>query len=555
MVPALLAVAEGRPENMAFDDDEDWDPWWDMQLKAIERLGRLEREEAIPILARILDDEEGQDIESEVLTALAGIGAAAEPVLAQRMENPNAHARRRAVYALGRMRSESSLRTIGQALKDPSSDVRVAALEAFGKRKAAGYLRAVLLFCKDPEAEVRAAAMQAVGGILGPRETSDDSAQGAQGQIDTIDIVGLLANPDPDIRTMALTALSKTDFVPDTTTRKVINAALASPNPGIAGAACALLGQIVEQGHQEIQDTWKDPSVRAILIEIIGDSGRETSVRKEAILALGRSKEWDQDSAAVLSRAVVDPDQSIRFAALHVLMALVDANTGTEREDVDLEDPRSSVPFSPLDVVIDALGGKLLVADEQKADSDQDASPEDATNTPSLSTDAQDSNEQEVDAQGDPESALITSTLQAIAKDNLAAAREFGDRGEEGSPTESAVSDNDTAGGSELDHEVQVHLAAVRKRQADTAWLFQRGSVSVADDARRLAARILSGTDDRNAVMALVEAPDDPETELVRASALALAVIANRDRSRWDVPSRREGGVHPVEKNRAPQQN
>lgn len=58
--------------------------------------------------------------------------------------------------------------------------------------------------------------------------------------------------------------------------------------------------------------------------------------------------------------------------------------------------------------------------------------------------------------------------------------------------------------------------------------------MSVANDVRYLAARILGKSDDQDAVTALVETLDDPDPELVRTRILSLAAIASRDRANQD---------------------
>jgi len=73
VIAPLLEVAKVCPD------------WWDMQLKAVKALGRKRVKEAVPILSTILDDDENQDIESEILIALALIGGDGEEILIQRL--------------------------------------------------------------------------------------------------------------------------------------------------------------------------------------------------------------------------------------------------------------------------------------------------------------------------------------------------------------------------------------------------------------------------------------------------------------------------------------
>ncbi|MCK5523317.1 MAG: HEAT repeat domain-containing protein, partial [Thiomargarita sp.] len=71
VIAPLLEVAKTCPNNMNWNDGNQWNAWWDMQLNAVKALGKKRVTEAVPVLSTILTDEENQDIESEVLTALA----------------------------------------------------------------------------------------------------------------------------------------------------------------------------------------------------------------------------------------------------------------------------------------------------------------------------------------------------------------------------------------------------------------------------------------------------------------------------------------------------
>ena len=77
-VAPLMEVAARRPNNIIAYGDESWDPWWDIQLQAVKALGRHRISEAVSILVGILNDEENQDIKSEILKALAEIGDGGE---------------------------------------------------------------------------------------------------------------------------------------------------------------------------------------------------------------------------------------------------------------------------------------------------------------------------------------------------------------------------------------------------------------------------------------------------------------------------------------------
>ncbi|MBE9562110.1 MAG: HEAT repeat domain-containing protein, partial [Proteobacteria bacterium] len=158
----LLKIAETNPENIIWDENNEWNAWWDMQLLAVKALGTKQIPEAVPILLSILADEDSQDIESEIFTALAQIAGVGEEFLIQCLATGIPKQRRRSATALGLLKSSASRKALALALSDQNVEVRIAAIHSLGKQEATPYLNIILRFLNDPEPKMRQAAIEVV---------------------------------------------------------------------------------------------------------------------------------------------------------------------------------------------------------------------------------------------------------------------------------------------------------------------------------------------------------------------------------------------------------
>ena len=374
IIPALLEVADARPENLVWGDG--WDDWWDMQLKAVEALGRMGVVQAIPILRNILLDEDGQDIESEVLVALARIGGEGLDVLAERLRAKGGRERRRAIHALVHADSAMSVRMLGRALQDPSPDVRIAAIQALVERDAIQYLSAILLLLRDNNPKVRETAIVASSRLLALLEQRNPVIE---------QLFTLLADKNASVRTAALESLATVaaehPFVCEQL--EIIRGCLGDRTPAVARAACCVLGRR--------KDHWSIPQ----LLEILLDQDRDTVLCREAVLAVGAMGNTEDTVLNALTKAITDARQPVRLAALDALMLLEHIQRQREAQ------PECG-GSRPLDVVIAAARGELISGNgERPTDSPG------AGHFPNPS------------AQGN---LAATSTLQAIAMDNIEAA-------------------------------------------------------------------------------------------------------------------------------------
>jgi len=537
VIVPLLEIAKSCPDNMDWDDTEDWDAWWDMQLLAVEALGNMRVTEAIPVLASILEDEEGQAIESEVLTALALIGGAGNTVLMQRLTNGSPRERRRAATALGLSKSPEVHKAIAYAMTDREAEVRVAALRALGKLGASHYIDIMLRCLKDPKALVRRAAIEV---------TTDLSVN--QDNIDIVreKLAPLLSDASPAVRAATLTALRSTIYghrLPtpvDWSELEQIRHCLTDQDNTVVSAACTLLAHL------------GDHSVLTVLLQILSDQERDAALRSTVTTALGIL--GNTEAIGILNWAIKDDAQPVRLAALNALMQLEktresDLSQPSDADAPEGQDNEQAPPTTPLSIIISALKGKVEPAKAStpavEPDNASIPAPDNASTparksaqasiasdqveiTPdvaqpmmdaeSLATDGLQST-RDSDTLPIEQQRPAMSTLEAIALDNVEAALLMNES------FDAAKLPQNSEG---FNAEIQEYRAIAQENIELGERLFVQKKVDVAADVRHLSARILGNSDHIDAVKALIEALNDDDPILRRFAAESLGHIARR---------------------------
>lgn len=490
-VTVLLDIAARRPDDFGYVADV-WDPWWDMQLKAVEALGRLRVVAAVAVLTALLDDDDGQDIESELLTALARIGAAGEPVLLTRLTQGAPRQRRRAAHALRLVDTPTAVSALGRAMMDPAPEVRAAAAQALAEAGAARYLPAILLLFRDQDAEVRNTAVRAADRLSG---MAGDTGLPAP------ELTRLIRDDDPRVRAIALTTLARgTPDLDEPTIETLVAGALGDPQTEAAAAACRLLGQV------------QNAAGVTALIRVVTDEARAVQVRCAAATALGRAGLWNDSVASTLTAACVAAQAPLRLAALDALMALESVSLEQQRATTDADSP------APL---ADATQSVLMLLRSAGADNlPADAEPEKkGSESFSVSTGSNDGTSAP-ENDSDPFFAAppVTSTLEAIARTNREVALALD---EAGAPENVADLPQDAA--------LEPYLAIVKNNDTVGRWLLSRASAAdIATDTRRLAARVLGRSRHPDTVAALIATLGDADTVLRGDAARSLAAIARR---------------------------
>ncbi len=473
---ALLEIAAGRPENLAWEDE--WDDWWDMQLHAIEALGRMRVAEAVPVLERLLEDEDSQGIETELLTALARIGGDGLKVLEQRLEHGTPAERRRVAVVLGQGVGDDAIALLGRALLDRDPDVRAAGIRSLGDTNARAYLKVVLVSLKDPDARVRNAAVETCTRLATDTCCTEELLD---------QLTPLLEDEIPLVRMATiktLTTLARTRPLPAQLSERIC-LRVNDEDPGVAAAACRFL---IRNPH---------PRAESDLLQISSSPNEGVYLRQLATQAVGSLTSPGDEAIETLVRLINDPEQPVRLEALNTLMKLAVSN-----------DP--GIP-SALDTVLSALRGTLEVRREAVPDITPEEPPT-AMPLPGMNDHSGETLE--------PKSHHPSSTLGAIA---TAAQETPNGKTETSPPRDSVIDESESPQGDPTDLREYLELAetngtAIEHRKPD-----------IHTDIRLLAARVLASSNEPEAVAALTECLNSELPELCKEAATSLGRIASHD--------------------------
>ncbi|MEP3049534.1 MAG: hypothetical protein ABJL55_16915 [Roseibium sp.] len=117
-------------EDVAWEDDiADWDDWLDVQKEAIRTVGRLDIKDAVPDLLAAANDEFGQDLWIEVMSALSDLGRPGLMALIEAGQSVSERQRARAARALETSQDELAAKALDALSQDKSLDVRLVAIE------------------------------------------------------------------------------------------------------------------------------------------------------------------------------------------------------------------------------------------------------------------------------------------------------------------------------------------------------------------------------------------------------------------------------------------
>jgi HEAT repeat protein len=485
-VRVLVDVAERPPEEMVWDEEE-WDPWWDMQLKAVEALGRLRVPEAVPVLAGILDQEDGQVIESEVLSALVRIGTTGEAVVIGRIDHPSAQARRRAVDALGEAGSGAGIRALSDALDGDDEDVKVMAISALARRKSLRHLRRFLLMLKDESADVRRASLDAIATL--------SITVGAA--LDLEELIPVAHDRDPKVRAAAVGVLAA--LLPEggiTAVHDQLPVWLGDPEVVVAMAACRL----AERFH--------DPETGEELLALLDDQDGDARIRACAAQALVARGSSDEAVVASLSRAHLSDNRALRVAAVTALVEL-----GRKAEG---DPPLALMPL------LETLKGLTPVDDEAVTMAAGETPGAVSAPTLSMASPEAVAASQAVAAlsENTGNGRVVQSTLDGIALENIEAVVQIEAAAAAGKAVDQITLD-------EQDREtLQDYLAILDRQKEQRRILFESRPEDMQIEMRQICARMLAGAPGAEVVRALIKALSDPAREVRKDAATSLARIA-----------------------------
>ncbi len=328
-VPVLRLLVSGMAEDEIAWDDEDLaqsesDDWLEVQLAAVEALGRLGASEAADDIRTAMEDEFGQDLLRSGLIALAQMGDAGLGIVLDYLRSDAARERKVAVDALRQCAPDRLAGLLDDLLADTDASVRLIALAALP----AGDPR--LVDCLDDADEtVRAEAAARLVRLQPARLRTflDDESEAVRVAVLEA-FAGLPEHPAVDhVRDLLLDWLDK-------------------GTPKIACASAQLLPLIDAEASVE-------PLRRSALRR-----GAAGEVRRAAVAGLARVSPGT--AVETLVEVARDPVRPIRLEAIG----------GIARIAVDGEGEGGR---KASDVILSALAGSLVAPPEETDETDPDA--------------------------------------------------------------------------------------------------------------------------------------------------------------------------------------
>lgn len=293
-VPLLASLVKDRCDHdVAWEDEAGmWDDWLDVQLAAIEALGRMKVPEVVEDLLAAREDEMGQELDDVVFAALAGIPGAGITALLALLHDGAARVREQALVALTKAQPQALAPVLEAMLEDASPDVRCLAVQSLDGDDPA----LERLLREDASPAVRRAALQKLG--VGRRDLA----------------LAALNDVDEDLRALALDLVlsDPAAALPEDLAANV-QAWLPTAGPTLATAAVRHLPRLSGAPSFEL------------LTSVIEEETRPLEVRLAAVAALPELR--FEASIALLERGVRNPIRQIRAAALVALTELAKAES------------------------------------------------------------------------------------------------------------------------------------------------------------------------------------------------------------------------------------
>ncbi len=520
VIPHLLKTTIERPEEMMFEG-ADWDRWWDMQLMAIRGLGKMKVEEAVPVLKKLIEEDDYLDIESEIFNALAIISGPADEYLLTLLIEGVPRIRRRVARSLGNSDSKGTLKILARALQDKDADVREATIQSLLQRNAVQYLPAILLSFRDSNAGVRQLAVKVAYQL-------SEQASGSSSEDLINKLIPLLHDHDPDVKTSAVTILKNLKWKPDRENEEFIISQLRACKGDCFIALCRFVEAL------ELDD-----AIATLLFMFRHDElGNEE--KAQALMTLGHFKQWNAVIEDVIGSCVFDENKAVRLNALEAL-AEIDKGQSHKISPSEKQQIRQ-----PIDMIVEALHGTLdapVVAGQTVIpivpvdDVNQKFESVEASNSTNIKSEHSDSSKNTQSKEPEACTKLLDNALQEISKSIADGEKPMGmttldamaiTQVEKSLEAEQRLQENEAAAlveEQEQDQELEEFLA-LSKQNTDTAdWLFNRNKASVDVDIQRLSARILGSTGSIVAIPALLKSIDSEDTELKREAILSLVEL------------------------------
>lgn len=302
----ILQILSEQP--LETDETDDWDPWWDIQLIAVKACGDYQITEAVPLLEKLLLEDDIQDIDNEIFTALVKIGNKAESLIIEQSLNPAKTRRRRAVKALVNFKSIIAAHAVLNRLKDKEPDVTIQSIESLSLMGSFEFSDAVRPFLSNINAAIRLKALQYFLNL---------------GKVKPIDEILLkialikINDQDENVRQLAMQILydlhRKGISIPEDNeyTQQLLTSCKSSH---MSEAVIAI--RLLETTNLELS------RIKETLAELIHQSSLLSMVSIAAIESLASCQPTDYQTIFQLTKATEDLRQNVRNAAIKELVNL-----------------------------------------------------------------------------------------------------------------------------------------------------------------------------------------------------------------------------------------
>ncbi len=336
---AMLSWAKGNPTTNDFV--EEWDDWWDIQLDAIQALGRIGHEDAVPLLLTVLE-EEPLDIEADILRALSRCGEPGIRAVIELSRSSQPRLVRRSMNALGQCTCDASLIAVFKGLHHDQPDVRSHAAQALGQRQAITYFIDLLYLLKDQDADVRQQALNAARTML-------PQLQPFHSKYLTLDkFTALYRQLDAKGRSLILNALDQL------LSQDQLQKAPPAQQDALAGAIRESLnsgdGEETEAAVQLLPKVHIS-NAQQLLLERIEETGLPLSTRRYLISALVHLPDDPQNCLLPLNNLLHNETAAMRQVVMETLVQLA-------------QKPTAKTAFSCTDLLALYLAGEDICSDK-----------------------------------------------------------------------------------------------------------------------------------------------------------------------------------------------
>ena len=203
---ALYPLVEPGNQQEAWYDG--WDDRWDIQRAAVIALGNCADRDAVTVLKSALNNEDCQDIEPEIMKALAQCGDNGELVLADYLAAdlsslPALRHACRAARALRHGSDKLSAVALFKATSYGNNELKIAAIESIAHRNCHEYLIDMIQLLDDDSPDVRLTAMKAAEKLSRLPQADSRFSLGVDR------LVSFMKDAQPEIQSGALQILSR----------------------------------------------------------------------------------------------------------------------------------------------------------------------------------------------------------------------------------------------------------------------------------------------------------------------------------------------------------